>query len=84
MHRTRTTSMTSTISTSSSTMMTTTTTSKSANNSNVENVQVTVRCRPPSKNETNNCWNLWETNKIQSNDPKLKKQHSFSFGKVFA
>jgi hypothetical protein len=48
---------------------------------NPENVQVTVRCRPPSKTENNNCWNLWEANKIISNDPRLKKQHSFNFGK---
>lgn len=45
-----------------------------------ENVQVTVRCRPPKKDELNNCWNLNEANKITSEDPKLKKQHQFNFG----
>ncbi|KAG2234094.1 hypothetical protein INT48_000271, partial [Thamnidium elegans] len=47
-----------------------------------ESVQVTVRCRPPKKDELNNCWNLLE-NKISSNDPKLKKQHQFTFDNVF-
>lgn len=45
-----------------------------------ESVQVTVRCRPPKKDELNNCWDLLEANKITSNDPKLKKQHQFTFG----
>ncbi|KAG2192306.1 hypothetical protein INT47_006422 [Mucor saturninus] len=48
-----------------------------------ENVQVTVRCRPPKKDELNNCWDLNEPNKITSIDPKLKKQHQFNFDNVF-
>lgn len=48
-----------------------------------ESVQVTVRCRPPKKDELNNCWNLSD-NKISSEDPKLKKQHQFTFGKVYS
>ncbi|GAA5803046.1 hypothetical protein HPULCUR_008521 [Helicostylum pulchrum] len=47
-----------------------------------ESVQVTVRCRPPKKDELNNCWNL-SNNKISSEDPKLKKQHQFTFDNVF-
>ncbi|GAA5810502.1 hypothetical protein MFLAVUS_003924 [Mucor flavus] len=47
-----------------------------------ESVQVTVRCRPPKKDELNNCWNLSD-NKISSEDPKLKKQHQFTFDNVF-
>ncbi|CAO3645605.1 unnamed protein product [Mucor hiemalis] len=56
--------------------------STASNNSNNESVKVTVRCRPPNKTEHNNCWNLWEKNKILSNNPRLKKQHSYSFDNV--
>lgn len=56
--------------------------SSNNNNNNSESVKVTVRCRPPNKNEHNNCWNLWEKNKILSNDPRLKKQHAYSFDNV--
>lgn len=47
--------------------------------SNSENIQVTVRCRPLSKKEHGNCWDIQDS-MIVSKDQKLKKQHEFLFG----
>lgn len=44
-----------------------------------ENVQVTVRCRPPKENEHGVYWDI-KQNKIVSKDQRNKKQHEFLFG----
>lgn len=55
-------------------------------NSNIqpsENVQVTVRCRPPKENEHGVCWEVQNKQKIVSSQDyqRHKKQHEFLFGK---
>lgn len=52
---------------------------KSLSKRNGENVQVTVRCRPPNKSEYGSCWDV-QNSKVISKDQRLKKQHEFHFG----
>lgn len=52
---------------------------KSLGKRNGENVQVTVRCRPPNKSEYSSCWDI-QHSKVISKDQRLKKQHEFHFG----
>lgn len=81
--RQRTSSTSSACTTLSSTTSSSTVTSmapiKTTSKRNAENVQVTVRCRPPNKNEYGSCWDVQQS-KIVSKDHKLKKQHEFQFG----
>jgi chromosomal replication initiation ATPase DnaA len=57
-------------------------------NSNIqpsENVQVTVRCRPPKENEHGVCWEVQNKQKIVSSQDyqRHKKQHEFLFDHAF-
>ncbi|GAN09436.1 kinesin family protein [Mucor ambiguus] len=54
---------------------------KSSSKRHGENVQVTVRCRPPNQNEYGSCWDV-QPSKIVSTDHRLKKQHEFQFDHV--
>ncbi|KAI7902099.1 P-loop containing nucleoside triphosphate hydrolase protein [Cokeromyces recurvatus] len=50
---------------------------------NKENVQVTVRCRPPGRNEFNTFWEIIEDSRVCSKDNRLKRQHEFMFDHAF-
>ncbi|KAK4522063.1 ribosomal 40S subunit protein S13 [Mucor velutinosus] len=83
--RQRTSSTSSTCTTLSSTPSSSTVTAmasiKSSSKRHGENVQVTVRCRPPNQNEHGSCWDVQQS-KIVSTDHRLKKQHEFQFDHV--
>ncbi|KAL9548633.1 hypothetical protein MBANPS3_005588 [Mucor bainieri] len=83
--RQRTTSTSSTCTTLSSTTSSSTVAAmapiKSSSKRHGENVQVTVRCRPPNQNEYGACWDVQQS-KIVSTDHRLKKQHEFQFDHV--
>ncbi|CAO0797719.1 unnamed protein product [Mucor circinelloides] len=79
--RQRTSSTSSACTTLSSTTSSSTVTSmapiKTTSKRNAENVQVTVRCRPPNKNEYGSCWDVQQS-KIVSKDHKLKNSMNFN------
>ncbi|KAI8080836.1 P-loop containing nucleoside triphosphate hydrolase protein [Gilbertella persicaria] len=50
--------------------------------SKAENVQVTVRCRPPGRHEQDNCWDIQPYKVILKEDMRLKKQQEFMFDNV--